>query len=427
MGKIFKALEKAEKQDLTKPARSSAGAQTQVNPPETNKPKKPRPVVSSNRKHLAVEPAAEAAPVKPPATSKSADLNKHLAQRSISPGSMENQSAFQPNIMPADSARPERVPEADPPALDSITITAKSAPHTDNKYKEWEGDAGKQGVVDPAAYSELTEPRQTITSGPVPAPIQEVTLERRTRDPEARGPEDRTPVNVSYSKTKVQPNDPQKLKDNRVLSIFEEIDTSNQFKMLRTQVLRKLKAINGNSILVTSANPYEGKTFTSINLGVSIAKEFDRTVLIIDADIRRPTKQHTDFSTKFFSLNVEKGLTDYLAGEADIEEILINPGIDKLTLIPGGTPVDNSPELLNSSRMSKMIAEITSRYPSDRLVIVDGPAMLHFPDAMILSRYVDGVLPVVEAEKTPAEDMKKLINHLKEVNLLGMVLNKKKS
>ena len=145
--------------------------------------------------------------------------------------------------------------------------------------------------------------------------------------------------------------------------------------------------------------PYEGKTFTSINLGVSIAKEFDRTVLIIDADIRRPTRQHTDFSTEFFSLKVEKGLTDYLEGEADIEDILINPGIDKLTLIPGGMPVDNSPELLNSARMEEMMLEIKSRYPSDRLVIVDGPAILHFPDASILHRYVDGVLPVVEVGK----------------------------
>ena len=73
-----------------------------------------------------------------------------------------------------------------------------------------------------------------------------------------------------------------------------------------------------------------------------------------------------------------------------------------------------------------MMSEIKSRYPSDRLVIVDGPAILHFPDAMILYRYVDGVLPVVEAEKTSTEDLKKMMNHLKEVNILGVVLNKNK-
>ncbi len=231
-------------------------------------------------------------------------------------------------------------------------------------------------------------------------------------------------VNFSYSKTKIQTNDPENLRNNRVVSIFEDMETTNQFKILRTQVLRKLKKIGGNSILVTSANPCEGKTFTSINLGISIAKEFDRTVLIIDADIRRPLKEHTDFATEFFSLDVDKGLTDYLEGDAEIEEILINPGIDKLTLIPGGVPVDNSPELLNSVRMENMMDEIKSRYPSDRLVILDGPAILRYPDAMILYRYVDGVIPVIESEKTSSEQVKKMMEYLQEVNVLGVVLNK---
>jgi protein-tyrosine kinase len=195
---------------------------------------------------------------------------------------------------------------------------------------------------------------------------------------------------------------------------------------LRTQVLKKLNAISGNSILVTSANPYEGKTFTTINLGVSIAKEFNRTVLIIDADLRKPTKRHTAFATDFFTIDVDVGLTDYLKGEADIPDILINPGISKLTLIPSGAPVYNAPELINSSRMEEMMSEIKGRYASDRLVIVDGPAMLPFPDATILSRYVDGVLPVIEIEKTSTEDLKKMMDCLKGVQVLGTVLNKNK-
>ena len=231
-------------------------------------------------------------------------------------------------------------------------------------------------------------------------------------------------IRVSYSRTRVQAFDPDKLKNNKIFSIFDDIETTDQIKILRTQVLKKLKDIGGNSILVTSANPYEGKTFTSINLGVSIAKEFSRTVLIIDADLRKPTKRHTAFSTEFFTLDVEVGLTDYLKGEADIPDILINPGIDKLTLIPAGHPVDNAPELLSSKRMEEMMAEIKSRYASDRLVIVDGPAILPFPDALILSRYVDGVLPVIEVEKTPAEQLKKVMEILKETRVFGTVLNK---
>ncbi len=240
-------------------------------------------------------------------------------------------------------------------------------------------------------------------------------------------PSSRRPIQVRYSDTKVQAIDLEKMKNNRIFSIFDEIETTNQIKILRTQVLKKLDAIGGNSLLVTSANPCEGKTFTSINLGVSIAKEFNRTVLIIDADLRKPTKRHTAFSTDFFSLDVEFGLTDYLKEEADMRDILINPGIERLTLIPGGRPVGNAPELLNSNRMAEMMNEVKTRYGSQRLVIVDGPALLPFPDAMILSTYVDGVLPVVELERTPADHLKRMAEILKGTHIFGTVLNKNKN
>jgi non-specific protein-tyrosine kinase len=284
------------------------------------------------------------------------------------------------------------------------------------------------------AHQKTDHENTTVALVGTPAPEEATPAEPSVNDPVDKGRMQEHPkggaktsgseIQINYSKTKVQVADLEKLKNNKIFSLFDEIETTDQIRILRTQVLRKLKAIGGNSILVTSSNPYEGKTFTSINLGVSIAKEFNRTVLIIDADIRTPTQHHTAFSTEFFSLKVEKGLTDYLYGDVDISDILINPGIDRLTLIPGGIPVNNSPELLNSGRMEVMMSEIKSRYPSDRLVIVDGPAMLPFPDAMILSRYVDGVLPVIESEKTSTEDLKKMMNLLKEVNILGVVFNK---
>ena len=283
----------------------------------------------------------------------------------------------------------------------------------------------KQGAHSPPVSvlaPEEAAPPDVVSSGGQPPLIPEDKSTSHVPGSET-GKKD---VRVSYSKTKVQVNDPEILRNNRVISLFDDIETNDQIKILRTQVLKKLKELGGNSILVTSANQYEGKTFTSINLGVSIAKEFDRTVLIIDADIRKPTQRHTSFATEFFSLNVEKGLTDYLLGEVEIPDILINPGINKLTLIPGGKPVVNAPELLNADRMEQMMMEIKSRYSSDRIVIVDGPALLPFPDAMILSRYTHGVLAVIEAERTPIEDVKKMMNLLREATILGTVLNKNK-
>ncbi|MBU0995227.1 MAG: polysaccharide biosynthesis tyrosine autokinase [Proteobacteria bacterium] len=234
-------------------------------------------------------------------------------------------------------------------------------------------------------------------------------------------------VQVKYSKTKVQTNDPKILKKNKILSINDDDrETTNQLRYLRTQVLDKLKAIGGNSLLITSANSYEGKTFTSINLGVSIAKEFDKTVLIIDADLRKSSHNHCVFSKDFFDLDVDKGLVDYLEGNAEIPEILINPGIPKLTLIPSGKPTPNAAELLNSAKMQEMMAEIKKRYPSDRLIIVDGPPLIQYPDPIILSRFVDGVLLIVEAEKTSSEDLRKVIANLKDIPIIGTVLNKNK-
>ena len=237
--------------------------------------------------------------------------------------------------------------------------------------------------------------------------------------------EENRKVEVSYSKTQVQEHDLEKLKDNQIFSIFDDVEATNEMKLLRTKILKKMKVISGNSLMVTSANSYEGKTFTSINLGISIAKEFDRTVLIVDADLRKPNNKHCAFSQDFFELRVNKGLSDFLSGDADIPDILINPGIAKLTLIPSGLPVDNAPELLNSSRMQTMMEELTKRYP-DRFVIIDTPPMSQYADAIILSRFVDGVLVVVETEKTSNDALKKMVNDLKGANILGTLLNKNK-
>lgn len=108
-------------------------------------------------------------------------------------------------------------------------------------------------------------------------------------------------------------------------------------------------------------------------------------------------------------------------------DILINPGIERLTLIPGGRPVSNAPELLNSNRMGEMMSEVKTRYGSQRLVIIDGPALLPFPDAMILSTYVHGVLPVVELERTPADQLKRMAEILEGTHIFGTVLNKNKN
>ena len=250
--------------------------------------------------------------------------------------------------------------------------------------------------------------------------IVPVDRQNSKSDPENRN------INVRYTRTKIQANDPAHLKDKNIITFYEDLRPTNEIKMLQTRILKKLEEKGGNSLLIVSANPYEGKTFTSINLGVSIAREVDKTVLIIDADLRKPSSRHCSFSTDFFYLEVEKGLSDYLKGDADIPDILINPGIHRLTVIPSGKPLANAPELLNSDQMKLMMNDIKSRYPSDRLVIVDSPPMLKYPDALILTKYVDGILLVVESESTKTDDLKKMEQLLIDLPVLGTVFNKAK-
>jgi len=249
---------------------------------------------------------------------------------------------------------------------------------------------------------------------PALVPVKDKVLERRE-------------VHVDYSTTEIQPIDHQIFKKNKIISLFNEYEITDQFGLLRTQVLNKLKEIGGNSLLITSANPSEGKTFLSINLGVSIAQQLDRTVLLVDVDLRHPTKNHYDFAMDFFSVKVNQGLADYLLGNVEISEIIVNPGIQKLTILPSGRPLPNAAELLSSPKMELLIEEMKARYGSERIIIFDGPAALKYTDALILSHHVDCILIVAEEERTTTEDIQKLMKQFQGKPIVGTVFNKAKS
>lgn len=235
---------------------------------------------------------------------------------------------------------------------------------------------------------------------------------------------DRCEIEVCYSRTKVESVDLKTLRKNKIISLFQEDGITDQIKTLRTQILMKLREVGGNTILVTSANPSEGKTFTAINLGVSIAQELDRTVLIVDADLRNPSVHHYDFANDFFGIHISEGLAHYLMGQVEVADILLNPGIEKLTILPGGRPLPNSAEVLGSPRMESLIKEMKSRYRSDRVIIFDSPAILVCSDPLVLASFVDGILLVVEEERTTAADLKRCMELLKDRLILGAVLNK---
>lgn len=247
------------------------------------------------------------------------------------------------------------------------------------------------------------------------------TPNRRTNTAEQQ----KSNLNISYSRTKVQRIENDVLKRGKVISHFYDTEQIDQIKTLRTQILNSLDKIQGNSLLVTSANPYEGKTFTSINLGVSIAQELHRTVLIVDCDLKdHSKKRHKQFAQDFFGLGTTKGLSDYLLGNAEIPDILLNPGIERLVIVPAGTTLPNSAELLGSQRMAALVADFKNRYPSDRIIIYDCSALLAHTDSLVLSRYVDGILLVVEEKRTSAAQVKKVMELLKDKHVIGSIINK---
>ncbi|MFQ5467857.1 MAG: XrtA-associated tyrosine autokinase, partial [Kiloniellaceae bacterium] len=173
-----------------------------------------------------------------------------------------------------------------------------------------------------------------------------------------------------------------------------------------------------NLIMVTSAKPGEGKTFTAINLAISIALERDFTVLLIDADFSRPN------ILQVLGLEAKKGLIDVLENPAvDLSDVLIRTNIDKLTVLPAGGAHDLSTELLASLRMRDIVQDIARRY-RDRIVIFDSPPVLVTSEACVLATHVGQVVFVVEADKTPKSAVREALDLLDAGTRVGLVLNR---
>ncbi|HBG45899.1 MAG TPA: polysaccharide biosynthesis protein [Deltaproteobacteria bacterium] len=171
-----------------------------------------------------------------------------------------------------------------------------------------------------------------------------------------------------------------------------------------------------NTILVTSSIGSEGKSITSLNLAVTLSRDYDFTVLLIDTDLRRPSLN------KYLNLEGEPGITDCLLDGLDLSKALIRTNLGKLSFLPAGRKIDNPAELLSSQKMKDFIAGVKQRYP-DRYVIIDAPPILPFAESLSLSASVDGVLFVVRERAASVKHVGEALNLLRGSNLLGIVYN----
>ena len=224
---------------------------------------------------------------------------------------------------------------------------------------------------------------------------------------------------IVYTRTRTLEIPLSLLREQRVMTAYDKGPFVDAFKILRTQVMHRLRENGWNVFGVTSPDEGAGKTLTAVNLAVSLAMETTQTVLLVDANLMRPAVHEV------FGLPDDcPGLTDYLLDDEPLEDLLLNPGIDRFVFLPGGVPVSNSAELLTSPKMVTLVQEMRHRYRS-RIVVFDLPPLLHTADVLAFAPYMDALLLVVEEGKTKAEEMKSALSLVtKSHPLLGTVLNK---
>lgn len=232
-----------------------------------------------------------------------------------------------------------------------------------------------------------------------------------------RGPRPENGLQIIYNRTRTIDVDARVFHHSRLVTTKGDDPTLNAYKMLRTQVLQRMAAKGWRSLAVTSARAGEGKSLTATNLAITLALDTNHTVLLVDADMRRPS------IARLFGCGQMPGLRDCLLDDLPVEDVLFSPGISRLVILPGGAPVRGSSELLTLPKTRAMIEELKHRYP-ERIVIFDLPPLLDTDDSLVLSPFVDAVLLVVEDGKTPRDDLRQAVHLLGNLPIIGTVLNK---
>jgi non-specific protein-tyrosine kinase len=209
------------------------------------------------------------------------------------------------------------------------------------------------------------------------------------------------------------------LLDNRCICISPDAPELESYKVLRTKIQQLTKEKGWNTLMITSANDGVGKTFTAVNLSLTFARAYNQTVLLVDCDFHRQSVQ------QMMGFKSDAGLIDYLVDGRALNEFIIWPGIDKMTVISGGRTFDDSSELLDSPRMKKLVKELKTRY-DDRYIIFDVPPILGSADALALTPYIDCIVMVVEEGKTTMRDVRKAVEAIPQDKFLGFVMNRQK-
>jgi Mrp family chromosome partitioning ATPase len=225
------------------------------------------------------------------------------------------------------------------------------------------------------------------------------------------------PSPIVYTSTKTVEVTDDTMRAQRLITGFEGGAFVDAYKVLRTQVVQQCRQKGRNVLGITSPTPHAGKTLTAVNLSLALAMDLAHTVLLVDADMRRPGVHQA------FGMESCPGLTEYLFDEIPLEQLLVHPGIGRFVFLPGGRTITNSAEALASPRMGALVEELKHRYPA-RLLVFDLPSLLSRADVLGFVPHIDALLLVVEEGRTGSKDVERAMTALKgSVPVLGGILN----
>jgi protein-tyrosine kinase len=193
----------------------------------------------------------------------------------------------------------------------------------------------------------------------------------------------------------------------------------NAYKLLRTRLRRRFVTNHWRSVTITSEGQGVGKTVTATNLAITFAQDPRTPVFLVDLDLHRPQVAH------YLGMHIRKGLSDYLLGDAEIEEIIYSVGIGGLAVVPNVQPLENASELLTSPRMLQLVRFLQAEKP-DHVILYDMPPLMLSDDVLAFAPHTDCVLDVVAVGITRRASLEAAKDILAELNLVGIVLNRSK-
>lgn len=271
------------------------------------------------------------------------------------------------------------------------------------KFSDALSKSEKAAKHEPASVSPPEAPTESAAkeeTGP-PVRIHEPAVERMSTREEGRG-EQELPLG--------------RMDPRLARSLEEGSPAAEAFKMLRAKILTRNSKTRPRTIMITSAQPFDGKTMVAANLAVNIAEGVNEHVLLLDCDLRKPSVD------KILGLQENIGIHEYLKDGTSVEPYLKKTGVSKLTLLPAGKSCGNPSPILSSRKMYQLMKELKGRY-EDRYIIIDaGPAQFA-AETTFLASMVDAVILVVRSGRTGKETMLEAIENIGRDKLLGIVFN----